>query len=98
VVTGTGGARGTGETYRPTTTLGGAELRRGLGTTVTATLAGEPRVTQRYNGPGASQPVIRGLGGDRVLVLEDFERTGDITGTGSAADHGAMVERSPPSG
>jgi iron complex outermembrane receptor protein len=90
VVTGTGGARGAGETYRPTTTLGGAELRRRLGTTVTATLAGEPGVTQRYNGPGASQPVIRGLGGDRVLVLEDGERTGDIAG--SAADHGVMVE------
>jgi iron complex outermembrane receptor protein len=90
VVTGTGGARGAGETYRPTTTLGGAELRRRLGTTVTATLAGEPGVAQRYNGPGASQPVIRGLGGDRVLVLEDGERTGDIAG--SAADHGVMVE------
>ncbi len=90
VVTGTGGARGAGETYRPTVVMGGAELRRRLGTTVTATLAGEPGVTQRYNGPGASQPVIRGLAGDRVLVLEDGARTGDIAG--SAADHGVTVE------
>jgi iron complex outermembrane receptor protein len=90
VVTGTGGERGAGETYRPTTTVGGAELRRRLGTTVSATLAGEAGVAQRYNGPGASQPVIRGLGGDRVLVLEDGARTGDIAG--SAADHGVMVE------
>ncbi|HEX2189018.1 MAG TPA: TonB-dependent receptor, partial [Longimicrobiaceae bacterium] len=90
VVTGSGGERGAGETYRPTTAVGGAELRRRLGTTVSATLAGEAGVAQRYNGPGGSQPVIRGLGGDRVLVLEDGARTGDIAG--SAADHGVMVE------
>jgi iron complex outermembrane receptor protein len=57
---------------------------------VTATVAGEPGIAMRYNGPAASQPVIRGLGGDRVLVLEDGQRTGDIAG--SAADHGVMVE------
>ena len=90
VATGTGRERGRDEAYAPTRVLDGAELRRRLGATVAATLAGEPGVAQRYNGPGASQPVIRGLGGDRVLVLEDGQRTGDIAG--SAADHGVMVE------
>jgi iron complex outermembrane receptor protein len=90
VATGTGRERGGNETYRPTTVVGGAELRRQLGATVAATVAGEPGIAMRYNGPGASQPVIRGLGGDRVLVLEDGQRTGDIAG--SAADHGVMVE------
>lgn len=90
VATGTGRERGGDETYRPTTVVGGAELRRQLGATVTATVAGEPGIAMRYNGPAASQPVIRGLGGDRVLVLEDGQRTGDIAG--SAADHGVMVE------
>ncbi len=90
VATGTGRERGGNETYRPTTVVGGAELRRQLGATVTATVAGEPGIAMRYNGPAASQPVIRGLGGDRVLVLEDGQRTGDIAG--SAADHGVMVE------
>jgi iron complex outermembrane receptor protein len=90
VATGTGRERGGDETYRPTTVVGGAELRRQLGATVAATVAGEPGIAMRYNGPGASQPVIRGLGGDRVLVLEDGQRTGDIAG--SAADHGVMVE------
>lgn len=90
VATGTGRERGRQETYRPTTVVGGAELRRQLGASVPATVAGEPGIAMRYNGPGASQPVIRGLGGDRVLVLEDGQRTGDIAG--SAADHGVMVE------
>lgn len=90
VATGTPGERGGAETYRPTTVLGGAELRRRLAATVPATLAGEPGVAQSYNGPGASQPVIRGLSGDRVLVLEDGHRSGDIAG--SAADHGVMVD------
>lgn len=90
VATGTGRERGGQETYRPTTVVGGAELRRQLGASVAATVAGEPGIAMRYNGPGASQPVIRGLGGDRVLVLEDGQRTGDIAG--SAVDHGVMVE------
>lgn len=90
VATGTGRERGGQQTYRPTTVVAGAELRRQLGTTVAATVAGEPGIAMRYNGPAASQPVIRGLGGDRVLVLEDGQRTGDIAG--SAADHGVMVE------
>lgn len=90
VATGTGRERGGQETYRPTTVVGGAELRRQLGSSVSATVAGEPGISMRYNGPGAAQPVIRGLGGDRVLVLEDGQRTGDIAG--SAADHGVMVE------
>ncbi|MBB4637139.1 TonB-dependent receptor [Longimicrobium terrae] len=90
VATGTGRDRGGDDTYRPTTVVSGAELRRQLGATVSATVAGEPGISMRYNGPAASQPVIRGLGGDRVLVLEDGQRTGDIAG--SAADHGVMVE------
>jgi iron complex outermembrane receptor protein len=78
------------EIARPATVLAGAELRRRLASTVPATLAGQPGITLAHNGPGASQPVIRGLGGNRVSVLEDGQRTGDIAG--SAADHGVMVD------
>lgn len=90
VVTGTGRERGAAEAYRPTSVLGGAELRRELGSSVAATLHNEPGISQRYNGPAASQPVIRGLGGDRVLVLEDGGRTGDIAG--SSGDHAVTVD------
>ncbi len=90
VVTATGSERSASETYRPTTVLSDAELRRKLGTSVAATLAGEPGISQRYNGPAAAQPVIRGLGGDRVLVLEDGQRTGDISTT--SGDHAVAID------
>lgn len=90
VVTGTGRARNAAEAYRPTTVLDEAELRRRLSSSIAATLANQPGISQRYNGPAASQPVIRGLSGDRVLVLEDGGRTGDVAST--SADHAVAIE------
>jgi iron complex outermembrane recepter protein len=90
VVTGTGRERGTGETFRPTTVVGEAELRRRLESSVTATIAHVPGISQRYNGPVATQPVVRGMGGDRVLVLEDGQRTGDLATSG--ADHALTID------
>jgi iron complex outermembrane recepter protein len=90
VVTGTGRARGAAETYQPTDVLAGAALRRALGTTVTATIADLPGISEQFNGPAASQPVIRGMGGDRVLVLEDGQRTGDMYST--APDHAVAID------
>ncbi len=90
VVTGTGRARSAAEAYRPTTVLDEAELRRRLSSSIAATLANQPGISQRYNGPAAAQPVIRGLSGDRVLVLEDGGRTGDIASTSS--DHALAIE------
>jgi iron complex outermembrane recepter protein len=90
VVTGTGRERGAGEVYQPTSVVGEAELRRRLATSLAATIAHEPGIHQQYNGPAANQPVIRGMGGDRVLVLEDGRRTGDLYATGS--DHAVTVD------
>jgi iron complex outermembrane recepter protein len=90
VVTGTGRERGAGDTYRPTAVVGDAELRRRLASSVAATVAHVPGIAQRYNGPAAAQPVIRGMGGDRVLVLEDGQRTGDLSAT--AADHAVAID------
>ncbi len=90
VVTGTGRERGAGEVYRPTTSLAGTELQRNLAGTVPATLRNVPGMAMQYNGPGASSPTIRGMSGDRVLMLEDGGRTGDLYQT--ASDHGVMVE------
>jgi iron complex outermembrane recepter protein len=90
VVTGAGSERGADRAYRPTTVMEGSELRRALGTSVAATVSGEPGIAQRYNGPAAAQPVIRGLSGDRVLMLEDGARTGDVAST--AADHAVTID------
>jgi iron complex outermembrane recepter protein len=90
VVTGTGRERGAGDTWQATTVVGESELRRRLESSVAATVAHVPGMAQRYNGPAAAQPVIRGMGGDRVLVLEDGHRTGDLSAT--AGDHAVAIE------
>lgn len=75
---------------RPASVLEGRQLDRRRAPSIAATLAGEPGVTARSNGPMATQPVIRGLTGDRVLVLEDGQRTGDIATT--APDHAVTID------
>ncbi|MEX2582406.1 MAG: TonB-dependent receptor [Gemmatimonadota bacterium] len=90
VVTGTGRERRAGQTYQPTTVVGDSELRRRLEPSLAGTIAHVPGISQQYNGPAASQPVIRGMGGDRVLVLEDGQRTGDLATTGG--DHAVSID------
>jgi iron complex outermembrane receptor protein len=70
--------------------LSGRALARSLGSTVASTLASEPGVSQRFGGPAANMPVIRGLTGDRILILQDGERAGDLAS--SAADHGISMD------
>lgn len=90
VVTGAGRERELAAAYQPTAVLTDAELRRRLGSSVAATLEHEPGISIRYNGPAAAQPVIRGLSGERILVLEDGQRTGDIATT--APDHAVTID------
>ena len=90
VVTGTGRERGARDTYQPTAVLSGRELERQIGPSLAESIEHLPGVSQQYNGPAASQPVIRGLSGDRVLILEDGGRTGDLATT--AADHAVTLD------
>lgn len=90
VITGTGRERGVSETYQPTNVLGGLELQRKMQGTLPASLVHLPGISQQSFGAAATQPVIRGMGGDRVLVLEDGQRTGDLSTT--AADHSVAIE------
>ncbi len=89
-VTTPGRARSADELFQPAAVLEGAALDRALTTSVAATVAQQPGVWVRTNGPVAAQPVIRGLGGDRVAVLEDGQRTGDVATT--APDHAVTVD------
>jgi iron complex outermembrane receptor protein len=73
-----------------TVDISGKELSRALGASVAQTLAGEPGMATRFNGPAASTPVIRGLSGERVLVLQDGERAGDLSST--QTDHGLSID------
>jgi iron complex outermembrane receptor protein len=66
------------------------KLRRNLGTTLAETIKNEPGLDQLSNGPAPARPVLRGLSGDRLLLLEDGERTGDLSN--SSADHAVTIE------
>lgn len=71
-------------------TITGRELRKNLGSTLSETLAGQPGLAQRAMGAAPSRPVIRGLGDSRVLILQDGERTGDVSFT--TADHAVTID------
>jgi iron complex outermembrane receptor protein len=75
-----------------TVQLSGKELQRSLSTSIGTTLAKEPGMATRFNGPMAATPVIRGLTGERVLVLQDGDRAGDLSS--AAADHMNAVDPS----
>jgi len=77
------------ESYQPTSVLSNEDLQRQLQDTIGATLQNEPGVNMRSLGPGPARPVIRGLDGDRVLVLQDGQRMGDLSS--QSGDHGVPV-------
>ena len=77
------------ESYQATTVLAGQELTQQLEATIGGTLAESPGIAVRAFGAASSRPVIRGLDGDRVSVLEDGQRMGDLSS--QSGDHGVPV-------
>lgn len=69
----------------PTKILQGNELLDKLGTTLGATLGNELGVSQTGYGVGSSRPVIRGLEGARVQILQNGLSIGDVSNI--SADH-----------
>jgi len=82
----TGGAR----LEHASTKIIGEELRRNLGSTLSETLTNQAGFSERSSGPAPGRPVIRGLGDERVLILRDGERTGDVSA--QSADHGVSID------
>lgn len=70
--------------------LSGKALNRALGSTIAQTLSAEPGIAMRFNGPAANAPIIRGLQGDRILILQDGERAGDLAA--AAPDHAVSID------
>jgi iron complex outermembrane receptor protein len=85
-------ARAQFESYQPTSVLAGQDLQKQLEATIGATLQAEPGVAMRSLGPGPARPVIRGLDGDRVAVLQDGQRVGDLSS--QSGDHGVTLNPS----
>ena len=74
----------------PATILDGDELRRRQDSTIGETLSNIPGITTDRFSPLASRPVIRGLGGKRVTILENGVGSMDVTTI--SADHAMTIE------
>ena len=70
--------------------LTGAELQDRLASTIGETLKLEPGLSSTSFGAGASRPIIRGQGGDRVRVLTNG--IGSIDASSASPDHAVAVE------
>jgi len=77
------------EAFQPTAVLAGQELTKQLEMSLGATLENQPGVASRSFGPAPARPVIRGLDGDRVQILQDGQRMGDLSS--QSGDHGVNV-------
>ena len=78
-VTATGSQEAVQSILTPTKILQGDELLNKLGTTLGATLANELGVSATGYGAGSSRPVIRGLEGPRVQILQNGLSVGDVS-------------------
>src|SRR5690554_5248907 len=68
----------------------GEEIQRRSEPSFGEMLNGQPGVAMRSMGSAPARPVIRGMDGDRILVLENGERMGDISET--SADHSISLD------
>lgn len=83
-------ARNQAELAQSTTLLSGRSLMLKQQPTLGETLAGEAGVNATSFGPGASRPIIRGLSGDRIRLLENGIGTFDASVI--SPDHAVSVE------
>jgi iron complex outermembrane recepter protein len=90
VVSAGGESRTIAEVYQPVDVLGAEELTLRLGPSLGETLNQQPGVTSTYFGPASSRPIIRGLGGDRIRVLESGLGTGDASNV--SPDHAVTFD------
>lgn len=90
VVTGSPLARSIDEAITGISVLSGEELERRVAANIGETLKTEPGVSSTFFGAGASRPIIRGQGGDRVRVLTNG--VGSIDASSNSPDHAVSVE------
>jgi iron complex outermembrane recepter protein len=90
IVTGAPRDRTAAELAQSVTVVASDELDRVRAATLGETLAGQLGVSSSQFGAGASRPIIRGLAGARVLMLEDGVDTMDAATLSD--DHAVTVE------
>lgn len=89
-VTVTGNPLGANELIAPVTTLSGDALLLKSDSTLGETLNNLPGVSSSYFGPNASRPIIRGLDGDRIRILQNGGAAPDASAL--SYDHAVPVD------
>ena len=78
------------EAFNAVTTMDSFDIAKESATNLADALRNEPGIAVRGFGPGANRPIIRGFDGDRVMILEDGVRTGDLSS--ESGDHGVAID------
>ncbi len=81
---------GSDELVIPVSVLSGRELSLKRESTIGETLNGSPGVSSTYFGPNASRPVIRGMDGDRIKVMQNG--VGALDASALSPDHAVAVD------
>ena len=89
-VTASAVAESTFDAFNVVTTLDSFDLATNIQGTIGEVLENQPGIAKRSFGPGTSRPIIRGFDGDRVLMMQDGIRTGDLSA--QSADHGVSID------
>ena len=90
VITSTPLTRTLGQSITSSTALDEEELAERIASSIGETLRNQPGVKSTAFGQAAGRPVIRGLGGDRIRVLEDSLGSFDVSQT--SPDHAVPIE------
>lgn len=89
-VTVTGNAQQGTVGLQPSTQYSGSELLLRSKSTLGETLDGTPGVSSSYFGPNASRPIIRGMDGDRIKILDNGGASSDVSGL--SYDHAVSID------
>lgn len=76
--------------YQPAQAINAENLQQKAAPSLGEILDGNPGVTTRSFGSAPARPVIRGFDGERVLVMQNGERMGDLSST--AVDHAVALD------
>lgn len=75
---------------QPVTVVSGDDLLHKLQPTIGETLAQEPGIRSTYFGPNASRPVIRGLEGNQISILQNG--INNLDASAQSVDHNVAID------
>jgi iron complex outermembrane receptor protein len=89
-ITGNPLGAGSDELVVPVYVLSGRELSIKRESTIGETLSGTPGVSSSYFGPNASRPIIRGMDGDRIRIMQNG--VGALDASSVSPDHAVAID------